>query len=312
MRLLALAAALALALPGESRAAPVTTEYLYNLSTVTGDVRTSGAVLAVDAANKEVFALADGLVRVFNEAGMEIYSFASPPGLSGVHALAPLENGDLLFLSYEREQSDRLGLYRANFRGELLGQVDLKGFPPELEGFRLDALAEAGGRIYLADRSRMLIAVTDAEGNFVQVHDVAAMLGDDIAKKRADYGLKGFRVNRKGDVLFTIQPLFKAYVLSAEGTLRAFGQRGSAPGKFNVVAGIAQDERGYLYVTDMLKSAVLVFDPEFRFSKEFGYRGRHRGAILAPVDVVVLDGKVFVSQMGRRGIAVFKVQPPAE
>jgi len=205
-----------------------------------------------------------------------------------------------------------MGVFRANFRGELVGRVELKGFPPELADFKFNSLAEGKGRLFLGDLGNMRIVVTDIEGNFLQLHDIAAMLGEDVAKKRADYGLKSFRVNRNGDILFTIQALFKAYILYADGTLRGFGQRGSAPGKFNVIAGIAQDERGYLYVTDMLKSAVIVFDPEFRFSKEFGYRGRHRGAIVAPVDIVAGDGKVFVSQFGKRGVAVFKIQPPPE
>ena len=308
---LAVALALAIALPAAPRAAPVTTEYLYNLATSTGDVRTNGALLAIDLANKEVYALADGVVRVFNESGMEVYSFSPPPELGGVQALAPLESGDMLLLSYNREDQ-QMGVFRANFRGELVGRVELKGFPPELADFKFNSLAEGKGRLFLGDLGNMRIVVTDIEGNFLQLHDIAAMLGEDVAKKRADYGLKSFRVNRNGDILFTIQALFKAYILYADGTLRGFGQRGSAPGKFNVIAGIAQDERGYLYVTDMLKSAVIVFDPEFRFSKEFGYRGRHRGAIVAPVDIVAGDGKVFVSQFGKRGVAVFKIQPPPE
>jgi hypothetical protein len=311
MRLRLALAALALALPVGARPAPVTTEYLYNLATSTGDVRTNGALLASDPSQKEVYALADGIVRVFNESGMEVYSFAAPPELGGVQALAPLENGDLLLLAYNRDDQ-QMAIFRANFRGEVLGKIELKGFPPELADFRFNAMGEGKGRIYLGDLGNMRVVVVDLEGNFVTSYDVAQMLGEDVAKKRADYGLKGFRVNRNGDLLFTIQALFKAYVLYADGSLRAFGQRGSAPGKFNVIAGIAQDERGYLYVTDMLKSAVIVFDPEFRFSKEFGYRGRHKGAIVAPVDIVAGDGKVFVSQFGKRGVAVFKVTPQPE
>jgi hypothetical protein len=311
MRRLLVAAAIALAVPAASRAAPVRVEYLYNLATSTGDVRSHGAPLAIDGPNKEVFALADGVVRVFNESGMEVYSFTPPPEVGGVQALSPLENGDLLLLGYARDEG-RMAIYRANFRGEVVGRVELKGFPPELEDFKFSTMGEGKGQIFLADLGAMRIAVTDLEGNFVKLYDVAEMLGEDIAKKRADYGLRGFRVNRDGSVLFTIQAMFRAYVLYADGTIRAFGQRGSAPGKFNVIAGIAQDERGYLYVTDILKSAVIVFDPEFRFSKEFGYRGRHRGAIVAPVDIVAGDGKVYVSQFARRGVAVFKVEPPEE
>ena len=90
-------------------------------------------------------------------------------------------------------------------------------------------------------------------------------------------------------------------MLSPDGTLQGFGVRGSAPGKFNVISGIARDERGYYYVSDILKSAVLVFDKNFRWLKEFGYRAATPGSLVAPVDVAAGDGKVFVSQFADAG-----------
>jgi len=96
-------------------------------------------------------------------------------------------------------------------------------------------------------------------------------------------------------------------VLSPDGTLRSFGIKGSAPGKFNVISGIAVDEKGYYYVTDILKSAVLVFDKDFRWLKEFGYRGNRPGSLASPVDVAAGGGKIYVSQYARRGVSVFKI-----
>jgi hypothetical protein len=115
-------------------------------------------------------------------------------------------------------------------------------------------------------------------------------------------------VTPKGEILFTVPSLFKAYSLAPDGRFRGFGQRGNGPGRFNVVAGIARDEAGRYYVSDMLKCAVLVFDEEMRFLTEFGYRGARPENMVAPVDVLALDGLVYVSQYAQRGVNVFEVK----
>ena len=75
---------------------------------------------------------------------------------------------------------------------------------------------------------------------------------------------------------------------------------------------MASDFRGFVYVTDILKSAVLVFDPELRFVEEFGYRTSKRGSgLVAPVEVVTSGGRVYVAQNARRGVSVFRVSTEA-
>jgi DNA-binding beta-propeller fold protein YncE len=298
--LFALAAAAAAA---PAQAAVVGTPYLYNLSTTTGVLPLHGATLAYDGATKELYVLDGSQVLVFNETGMQVYAFGTTREVGGISSIAPYLDGDLLALSsYE----GRMVLLHLDFRGELVERMEPSGVPQEHAGFAASAMCFRDGRIYLANLGSMELLVLDAAGRFEKFFDVAALL--QVADKRQDYGIRGFNVDWKGNVLFTVQPLFRAYVLSLDGTLRAFGQRGSAPGKFNIVAGIAADEQGNLYVTDLLKSAVIVFDPEFRFVREFGYRGRKPGNITAPVDIAAGGGKVFVSQYARRGVAVFAVE----
>jgi DNA-binding beta-propeller fold protein YncE len=163
----------------------------------------------------------------------------------------------------------------------------------------------ADGKVYLVDHAQMRVLVLDTAGRYLTSYDIAEKLGE--AANRAQLGLRGFSVDREGNLLFTIQPLFQAYVMTPGGEVRAFGQRGSAPGKFNVVGGIARDDAGNFYVADMLKSAILVFSPEFRFVKEFGYRGRSPANLAAPYDIVVAGDMLFVSNRARRGVSVFRV-----
>jgi hypothetical protein len=232
-----------------------------------------------------------------------VFSFGDDPAVGGIVAISPTENGDLLALSYVDQKPTIL---RCNFRGEAVGRVALSGVPAEHAEFRPGTLRYAAGKIYLADLAAMEVLVADASGRFDRFFDLAPLL--EIADRRQDFGMRGFNVDREGNVLFTVQPLFKAYVLSPAGALRAFGQRGGGPGKFNIVAGIAADEHGNIYVTDILKSAVLVFDRDLNFVREFGARGDDGDSIVAPVHVAAGNDKVFVSQYARRGVSVFKVQ----
>ena len=296
----------AIASPGAVHAQLVETSFLYKLSSTTGVIPTTGLKVDVDPVTKEVFVVGEGRIRIFNRSGMEVYSFGDDPELGGVMAATVNADGDFLLLSVWLNEA---AVVRANFRGEFKERIIPKGLPPELSRpFVASAIGWANERIYLADLSGMRVVVLGMDGSFQALHDLAKLC--DVADKRADYGVKGFRVAPNGDILFTVQPLFKAYVLSADGTFRPFGVRGSAPGKFNVITGIAVDERGFYYVADILKSAVLVFDKNFRWVKEFGYRGGKPGNLFAPIDVAAGDGKVFVSQFARKGVSVFEVKAP--
>ena len=298
------AVVLALTLPSAGSAQPVSANFLYKLSSTTGVIPFHGLSVVFDSYHDETLVVGEGRVRLFNRTGMEVYAFGDDAALGSIVAAAPVEDGDFILLSYFDTGP---ALVRANFRGELKERIEPSGLPPEVPlPFLPNGLGYAQGRIYLADLGGMRVVILGMDGKFQAFHDLAVACG--VADKRADNGLKGFRVAPNGDVLFTIQALFKAYVLAPDGTLRAFGVRGSAPGKFNIISGIAVDERGYFYVADLLKSAVLVFDKDLKWVKEFGYRGARPGSIFAPVDVAAGDGKVFVSQFARKGVSVFEIK----
>jgi hypothetical protein len=215
---------------------------------------------------------------------------------------------------------------RSNFRGEPLGKVELTGVPAEIaRDFRPNSIAYAAGKAFLLDKRGMRLVVTDLSGAHVASYDLSDMIvaaeqvegearRDEAAATRDSTGIRGFSVDGSGNVLFTVQPLFRAYFLSADGKLQGFGKKGSAAGKFNIVGPIAADEHGNLYVGDLLRSVVIVFDKEFRFVREIGGRGNKPGQLLVPSELAVGDGKVFVSQYARRGVSVFRVKdaPPTD
>jgi hypothetical protein len=284
--------------------------YLYNLSTNFGPVPASNVQLSYDREHKELYITGDGPVRVFNDNGMETYAFGEDPEVGYVLSVASLEGGDLVALTTNAGGSNRIGLVRCTFRGEFRALIEPRGVPAEFAGMIPTVLRYQGGKIYLADLGGMRVLVLDAEGNYVAGYDVAALMKE--TAHRNDLGLRGFNVDREGNVLFTIQPAFSAYTMAPNGEIRGFGQKGSAPGKFNIVGGIARDDAGNYYVTDILKSAVLVFDKDLQWRKEFGYRGGRPSSLAAPEDLVAVGDRVFVSSRAQRGVSVFRVVGPAE
>lgn len=304
--------AISLAAPGgatEVPRPPVKVEYLHDLSTTTGVVRSSGVQVAFDEVHGEALTVGEGVVRVFNRSGMEVFRFTSEIEGSTAMGVAPLDDGDFLLLVHDGRAP---ALLRTNFRGEVKGRVELTGIPQDLPAsFVLGAIGTARDRVYIANQGSMLIVATDQEGRFVRSYDLAAML--ELKDKREDVGVRGFRVTPEGDLLFTVPTKFLACVIpAATGELSCFGTKGSAPGKFNIVTGIARDRWGNYYVADILKSAVLVFDRNFRWLKEFGYRGRRAGNLNSPAEVVVGDDKLYVSQLGNKGVAVFQLTQSAD
>jgi hypothetical protein len=299
-----LAAVTVLGLPSEGRAQAVSATFLYKLSSTTGVIPFHGLAVHHDPYHNETLVVGGGRVRLFNSTGMEVFSFGDDPESGSIVNAAPMEDGDFVLLSYF---PDGFFLVRVNFRGEARTRIEITGLPDEVpRPFSPNGLGYAQGRVYLADLGAMRVVVVGMDGRFEKYWDLAKLC--EVADKRADNSLKGFRVAPNGDVLFTVPSLFRAFVLRPDGTFQSFGVKGSAPGKFNIVSGIAVDERGYYYVADILKSAVLVFDKDFRWLKEFGYRGVRPGSIVAPVDVAAGDGKVFVSQFARKGVSVFEIK----
>lgn len=279
-------------------------DYLFNFATSAGSLFQTFQGLTYDAAGSELYVVSQGLVRVFNAAGVEVFSFGDAPELGGVVGAAPLESGDVLLLA---TSTTDWWLLRTSFRGELKARVSLSGIPAAfpMKDFRPVAIRYAKGKVYVADRATMRVLVLDFDGAYLASYDLAELL--QAGDKRADLGIRGFNVDREGNLLFTVSPEFKAYILAPSGQMRVFGKAGSAPGRFGVVSGIASDDEGRIFVTDVLRCQVIVFDKNLEFVGEFGGRGFDAASLIGPNEVVVASGKVYVTQGARRGVSVFTI-----
>lgn len=280
--------------------------YLYTLSDFNGPIPYNWVNIAADPDRRETYVAdpSDKTVRVFNESGMEVYRFGDNGELGNITAVAVAGNGDIYILS---RINSTYGITRANFRGDPQGKLELKNLPPEYTtDFVPDYIMHRDGHLYLVDRNSMKIALTDLNGVFESGYDLGAILNMD-EKKRRDSGINGITVDRQGNILFTIPVYFSAYIMSPDKKVRMFGTRGSSPGKFNIVSGIAADDRGNIYVTDTLRCVVIAFDKDLNFRTEFGYRGLDAGNLIAPTELVVNNDRVYVSQSRSRGVSVYRI-----
>jgi hypothetical protein len=282
--------------------------YLHDLSTPSGVVPLTWPSVTYDRGPAETFVVSEGFVRIFNAAGMEVHRFGDDGSLGFVSRVAVLEDGVIVALT-------TLGAARAylrcDFRGELITRFGLTGMPAAFDDFAPDHVVHRGGKLYFAERGTMRVVVTDVDGTYRQsfrLRDLlAAALGGEPEQK-IPTSLDGFGVDAAGNLLFTISTLFQAGIATPAGELRLFGARGSTPGKFNNVGGIDADETGNLFVTDRLRGVVSVWDRELRHLGDFGYRGFGPSNLVAPYDIAVGNGRVFVAQAGKRGVKVFGVR----
>lgn len=284
----------------------VSASYLYTLSNFTGVYAVSWGQLAVDEAANEIYVVVGGKgVKIFNDTGMEIYSFNDEQELGPVLSVAVEDEGNIIAL-VSREK--RFELIRCNYRGEPLSKIELKNVPAEFAAFSPDSIIFRNGSFYLVDETGMTVVVTDRAGLFKDGYNLARLIGY-TDQQKTDAGLGGFNVDREGDLLFTIQTAAKAYVVSPDRAVRSFGRSGSTPGGFGVPGGIVADISGrYLLVADILRCRILVFDKDLQFCTEFGYRGLSPDALVGPLELAV-DGRnrLYVTQLRDRGVSVYQI-----
>lgn len=303
---LAVAAALSTSLIAASPAV----SHLFELSDFSGTVPFSGGRLSIDPSHEEIYVISSNTVRVFNGSGMEIYQFAPLPDTGLVRDLAVEESGSILMLTHLMTPGEppAISVTRCDYRGDALHPLVLSGLSGAYAEIVPDRMQLRDGELYLASRGQRLVAVVDAEsGTFLRGYDLADLI-ELTEAQRDTVEISGFAVDPAGNLLLTLPTMFRAFVISADGTVASFGKPGSTPGSFSVVGGIAGDGRGHFFVSDRGRSVISVFDAQFRFVTEFGSQADGRDHLVRPDDLAVDPaGRLYVTQMGARGVSAYSM-----
>lgn len=281
--------------------------YLYSLSDFYGSIPYSWTRVVLDRWNSETYVLFQNNIKVFNGNGMEVYEFGDDIDVGLIADVAIDEKTNIFLLT---NKGERYSIVRCNFRGEPKETIEIKGLPPALGKFIPYRMVYRKGTFYLASLSRMQIVAADLRGNYIDSYDIKPMLelSEEEKKKADEMDIVGFNVDNDGNILFTIPAIFKVFRLTPEHKLSSFGQPGSIPGKFGIVAGVAGDNRGNYLVVDKLKSVVMVFDKNFAFVTEFGHRGVNPDNLIVPDEIAVdQSDKIYVTQTRKRGVSVFRL-----
>ena len=280
----------------------VSASFLYNLSDFSGVVPFNMVKMFADRTRHEVYVVdSDGSVRIFNAAGMETYRFNEDGSLGNIIDAVVDKEGNILALVANVTKNP---LIRCNYRGDLMGTLELKNIPA---GFSPDSMAYNDGHIYLVNKNTLQVVVTDDQGSFERSIDLFDTAGGN-SKHKLDYEMGGFSVDREGNIFFTLPIQFKAYKLSPDGKVASFGQPGGAAGKFNIAAGIVTDGSGHYFVSDKLKSSILVFNREFTFLTQIGTRGYGPGGLVVPTEMAIMDNQLYVTQSAQKGVSVFSLK----
>jgi hypothetical protein len=297
------AAAFASCLVLSATAAPaqVTPTYLFTLSNFEGPLHDDWVRVYVDQERSETYVLYQNVIRVFNASGMEIFSFGDDLDLGQIVDVVVDAKGDILLLSYKDQASL---VTRCNYRGIPIAPLPITGLPAGVT-FYANRMALRNGLLYFAALNQSTIVITDVNGTFRRRIDMLALL-EVPERDKVGAEMIGFTVDAGGNIFVTFPTLFKVYKLAPDGTLTSFGRPGSGTGRFGVIAGIVSDSQGDLLVADKLNCVVLVFDKDFNFISQFGYRGARPENLVAPADLAIdAKDRVYISQGRRRGVSVF-------
>ena len=309
----AIALALSIAVAGSASAA-VEVSFLHRLSNFSGVLPYSYAQIHADRYHDEVYVGEGDAVRVFNAAGMEIFEFIHDAmTLGSILEFATTEKGDILILSYcsvtmACQQGSIVTLY--NYRGERQRSFSLTGLPEALAGFSPNRMLYRNKKLVFASTSALIVVTTDVLGSYESHTDL--LEGVEISQAARDGAeLGGFDIDAQGTILYTIPTAFRAFRRKPGEKGESWGKSGSSRGNFGIAGAITSDDSGNIVVADRARGVVLVFSPNLGFLREFGSTGTRDSRLVGPGRVAMGNGgRLYVTQLAARGVAVFSLTPP--
>lgn len=267
-----------------------------------------------DRTAEELFVLDGkrGLVGIYDPEATPRFAFGGAKALLDPTQVHVDADGKIFVLDSEQTK-----IKVFNYRGDpqpALSFLAPTGPDGALEPVRVRAFTRSeSGETYVAAEAPPRVIVYDAERKLIRTIESSGRRGRGPVFKT----ITGLALSSKGLLAVTDFQSIPVQLFDPEGRfLRGFGLRDISAQGFAAPIAVAFDERDFLYVADLLRHNVKIFDVLGRFQEvfggwiapEFGGRnGRAPGEMLYPTSVAVQPGGlVFVSERFGRRIQVFR------
>ncbi|WP_210397068.1 6-bladed beta-propeller [Motiliproteus sediminis] len=269
-------------------------------------------------------------------AGKPVQYWPEPPDLPRYRHVATLDDGNAIRSDLD-EQSFRqamtgqkllrkplpkpfslaAGQGRLYISDTAINRVHVFDFPRRRYfqlGFRLEGeLSKVRG---IALDGQGLLYAVDRGGPRVVKYDTFGLYLGEIAIGAEVVRPSGVAVTRNGSRVFVVDTggvdsqSHRVVAYDADGHLVAMvGDRGAAPGQFNLPVDAVVGADGLLYVLDSGNFRVQVFDQELNFVRSWGEVGKGFGQFARPRSIAVdSDGNVYVSDAQFANVQLFSPQ----
>ena len=250
-----------------------------------------GSVYVVDKGNDRVqkFTSDGQFVTAWGSHGTNPGQFNLPHGIA-VDGVGSVYIGDLGNHRIQKFTSDGQFVTAWGSYGDEPGRFDSPG------GITVDGR----GSVYVVDTGNVRIQKFTSDGQFIVEWDL--LVGFDVPYGIALDGMGSVYVT---DIYTTDDDIsYRIQKFTSDGQfVMAWGSHGSQPGEFSLLADVAVDDTGSVYVADALNDRLQKFTSDGRFITEWRSNGSEPGEFDEPSGVTVDGmGSVYVADTGNHRI----------
>ncbi len=250
----------------------------------------------------------NGLVGIYDEEGVPVFAFGGGGVLAEPREIAVTPDGSIRVLD---GVGTRIQVF--DYRGTLERTASFT-LPGEEAPIRMGAFAvDAEGNWFVGDLENKAVHAFDPEGN------LRFSIPDEDRLGAFEF-ITGIAVANDGRIAVVDYKATPVQVFDRDGRfLLGFGERDVGLANFTAPMAVAFDSEGYLFVVDMLRHDVKIFDSGGVFRGIFGgwygrgTGGRAPGELLYPIGIAIApDGPVYVSERFGNRVQLFERRPRAE